>query len=423
MSRVANTEAAVDACEILHRSIVVRLRYVESEKGAQICAWGNGLPRRAWYQVGRLNAEISVIRDWVADFFKVWQVNVIDWTDYQEKDSGPIYNRAFTKHVDLRGVIDPKILAQRWQAVAAAGYELFWLLFHYRADGGLKQLGRTLATLLWQEQQVITFISDDIIIPWSMLYVPRPGTETGLDNELTVDMAAFLGYRHIVEHTFDVPVGEADIRHDGPMATAYYDKALDQPQPCIVAPTITALERSTSLKLATSKREAEALLRGAGSDDHLIYICCHCTAAATVVPELHLTDHEPITASTIARWLDDDGLRGNPLALINVCHGADFGAHPPSAFGRVLLDSGASSLLGPCLTIPAVFAGSFAEMFLTRVLDPRQQRFGETIRSLVQWYADEYKNPLGLSYSLFHGIDGHFCIASGSYEIVFAEGQ
>ena len=346
-----------------------------------------------------------------------WHDHLIAWQDPDDQNPQAMYRRPFAERVDLGNAVDAWRLEVMWRKVAVAGRKLFWQLFH-EGDDRLQALGQTLSEALWNTDQVITVISNEVIVPWSMLYVPRPGTLSEPDNDFKVDRTAFLGYRHLIEHTFEMKYDlQPDIRHTRLAAGAYFDEALEV---STVAPVLELLNKYAELGQGTSRQAVEERLRGQGAGDHLIYFCCHCVEIPDAA-ELRMTGGEAISSGDIGFWLGaSGGLRGNPFVLVNACKAGEFGSHPPSHFGSVLLQKGASSLLGPSVNIPAVFAKSFAEEFLTLVLASKYA-FGRAVRQLAQKYVDSYDNPLGLSYSLFHGIDGHFCLVETSNAAAPAE--
>lgn len=395
------------ACPRLDRTISIR--FTEMDGGFMVEAKGSGMPDwgSARYE-GRLDADQTQIRLWVEEFLRSWHRDFVAWTD-PSKQWG-FRRTPATEKLDLSAVVTPAQLERIWRTLAVAGRKLFTQLFMH-GDDGLKRLGRKLTDALWTSQHVITITSNEVIVPWSMLYVPRPDALSQSDTRLEVDRSAFLGYRHLVEHTFNLQRElQPDILYTRLSAGAYFDESLET---TTVQPVLTVLDKhAATVRRGLRRADVEDHLRGVGAEDHLLYFCCHCVQAGSSAA-LRLTDGETISAGDLGYWLTDRSLQRNPLVVINACTAGEFGSHPPSHFGTVLFERGASSLVGPSVNIPGVVAKAFAEELFDATLSSRLT-FGQVVWGLMRDYADLYHNPLGLSYSLFHGIDGHFCLVEGS---------
>jgi hypothetical protein len=401
-------------CKGRDRTIVIRFR--PQDGGYEVHAWGEPFPETGnRTHIGHLTADSRTIESWIADLHCTWNRKAICWQDPDDHDPAAAHRYPFADEVDLRKAAAPGQLEQMWRELARAGHRLFWSLFNM-GDDRLRAIGTRLVEALWEGEQVIKVMSDDVVAPWSMLYVPRD-PEARLEGTFEVNPSAFLGYRHLVEHAFEIEYEPApDIRfRDSLGAGAYYDSALDgpghprRPRHPLVRPVLRVLERHAAVRRGTSRAEVAEHLRGDGSHDQIIYFCCHCVRGQAGQPVLRLSDRDDIAPNDFEYWLGKTGLRaGNPLLVVNACQAGNLAGHAPSHFSKVLLTAGASCLLGPTVNIPAVFASAFAQNLFVSVLAGKRP-FGEALQALTRQYVREAHNPFGLSYMLYQGIDGHFC--------------
>jgi hypothetical protein len=72
--------------------------------------------------------------------------------------------------------------------------------------------------------------------------------------------------------------------------------------------------------------------------------------------------------------------------------------------GKKMLDKGANCMIGPQIDMPVLFGAEYAQRLFERFLNPGQ-RLGDAVRALAREFADRYRNPLGLTYSLYRGVD------------------
>jgi hypothetical protein len=296
-----------------------------------------------------------------------------------------------------------------WRELAKAGHDLFRFLF-FGGDARLKRLGEKLATVLREHEQTITVSSNSIVAPWWLMYVPRPGT--ALRGAFDVERTAFWGYQHLVEHNFESKMEpEVHIRYNGrPLVGAYVDHRLDKPhQRPVVAPIVQLMSRRAAVTELHRLDELDEDMRdGAGRSRHLLYFCCHCDTAPDGRSMLRLGDDQPITPNEFRTWFTYGRLDAAPLVFINACNAAQNRSDSMNQFSRVILEHGATALLGPYISVPVSFARAFAAALLHRVLAP-QVSIGESMQALTRYFADRFRNPLGLSFALYQGIDGHFC--------------
>ncbi|MET7396105.1 CHAT domain-containing protein [Dactylosporangium sp. NPDC005572] len=426
IDNVNNFRRPVPACERRDRTLNIRIT-AAPQGGYEVIAVGNDLRINGQFPVGLLEADPKTVKGWIDDLHETWSKQVIEWQDPAAVGPEANYQRPFTDAVDLR-TVDRAAVDRMWHAVASAGYQLFWQLFH---SGGpaLQKIGDQVWAALWRREQVVTFTSNGLVAPWSMLYVPREGWHRPKLG--AVDPQAFLGYRHLVEHRFERKYElDGDIRFTGERiaASAYYDERLDGPRrggtrTAVVAPVVATLERHTTTHRATTRQAVDEHLSGEGAAAHLIYFCCHCVLSATGEAHLRLADNaeERISAGDFKFWIGTEGLRSHPLVLLNACQSGRLYTASASQLGATLLEHGAGSLLAPCVNIPAGFAAAFAEQLFKQVL-PLGRPLGPAVRSAVRTFAGKRRNPLGLTYSLYQGIDSHFCQMEASDGLAAAGG-
>jgi hypothetical protein len=107
-------------------------------------------------------------------------------------------------------------------------------------------------------------------------------------------------------------------------------------------------------------------------------------------------------------WGDTE-LPTSPLIFINACQGGQMTTLFYRSLSAVLLKQGAVGLVGAQIDIPALFAAVYARYVFKRFLVRRKApvRLGQVLLDANQTFWDDFKNPLGLVYSLYRGVDCH----------------
>ncbi|MBU2667958.1 hypothetical protein KOI35_31050 [Actinoplanes bogorensis] len=383
--------------------------------GYLVHVWG---PAVDLHLPGKLEARLPrdrpEIRGWISDLYRVWQRSLVTWQDLQAWTPGSVFQYPLADQADLSGTELAGPVERMFDDLARAGHQLFEHLFDH--DGGLREIGDVLAAALYEGGQVIGAIDEDLVVPWSMLYVPQQWNEPLPAG--AVDRTAFVGYRNLVEHRFDFgPAVGTGIPLDGQLdAGVYFDARLDEQreQPpraarTVVQPVIEELTKYGTVHPATSARDIELRLRTDGADDQLIYFCCHCTEADDDRRlTLHVGDRDVISSGDVDSWLRRRRLRNLPLVLVNSCRGGETDHQVGGYLSRVLLERGAGCMIGPTIIIPVRYASRFATELLPHLIETREP-VGESMRQLISRHIDQLHNPLGLSYALYNGIDSHFC--------------
>jgi hypothetical protein len=387
-------------CPVRTRTLFIW--FTTKHTGYQLHIEGRGMPAHgATTWTGDLEVAPETIQGWIGALGEAWDQHLIRW--HSTNTNQTIYPLA--DQVDLRQAVGPADLRRMWQRLARAGHELFTLLFH-GPDDSLKLIGERLAEALRADRHTITVISDDVVVPWPMLYVP-PDPAQSLDGDVTVDPTGFWGYRHLVEHRFHSGPTQVGTRYSGrPSAAAYINRHILTAQGPVAAPAIRILERRTSLTSRTESDELEQDLRGPARQHHVLYFSCHCKVHDRAA-KLELSDTVPVPSARFDAWLQNGRLIGNPLVFITACEAGHLGASPHH-FGRTLLHKGANCLVSPYVAIPRPFARRYVIGMLCQALRPHQH-VGEAVQATTVFHIERFANPLGLTFSVYQGIDSHLC--------------
>ncbi|GAA1575751.1 hypothetical protein GCM10009827_117040 [Dactylosporangium maewongense] len=269
-----------------------------------------------------------------------------------------------------------------WYRLADMGYRLFRLLFD---DEPLRKLGETLANVLWEQDHIITVTSDDVHIPWQLLYVPRPGSPSP-SRDVPVDVRGFVGYRHLVENRPASGIESvSDISFTGRPSAAFVTSRSLRPGPDTADDELlnTMAYRARTTVISASDQFDEHFR---GQAPQLLYLDTPAT-----IGNLYLILSSPAA------------LQGSPLVFLN----ADA---PTNTAYRAFefLRAGASCVIQAAPQTPVEAANRFATEFFNEVLSTRVS-FAETLRRLTRRYIDRDGDPIGLGYVGYCTVDAHFC--------------
>jgi hypothetical protein len=392
----------------------INLAFVEAAGGYQVEAWGDPdtfpADGRGRYQ-GRLDLSPRQIATSVASLRTAWNRELLGFQFPHELDPD---RHPITDHVDLTGAGLTSVTDEVMTLLAREGYKLFRALF-FTGDAGLREIGELLTAALRDRPQCIAVHSETLIVPWSMLYLPMdPGADLdGPGSGYTPD--GFWGYRHLVEHLFkrlrdwspDVVVRgrpRAGLNVDGRLDAEFGD-ALP------VARVVEAFRQHCDVVRRESRPALAADLASADFADHMMYFGCHCQFVGepgTAQAEIRLTDDLPINADDFRFWLNEHGLRTNPVVFMNTCSGGHFSA-VLSTIGSELLRYGANCLLGPQVDVPGKFSAEYAIRVVNRMFGSGA-RLGPTVRDLAVEFMTTLHNPIGITMGLGRGIDSRFVV-------------
>lgn len=340
---------------------------------------------------------------------ETWHEQVIDrLSDYDQL--------VFQRYWDISSA--PQHLASALRPLAEAGAKLFLAIFLPSYDDGSPDVTvrRHIFNVLRQHtaggQLWIRVTSSRFFAPWNMIYCRR--------TDGPIDPTGFWGYQHVIEH----------VPHHGGVAPIDLDQPVEEPlqlgvnidpgidtdldvlclRPVLDQFAIYQVDGLRALQRACKQELASALRSGVM--DHVLYFCCHAEQegdSAVIVGRpgrLRLGDEDWITPSDIALWIDDGNLAKRPVIFLNACASGQFNSAFYQGFGLRFLAKGACSVIGPQTDLPAVFGGEFARRFFARFFAGGQpNNIGAVLADLRRSFFDEYRNPLGLLYSLYRGGD------------------
>jgi CHAT domain len=313
--------------------------------------------------------------------------------------------------------IDQSAEPDMWESVglelARAGRQVFALLFE-NGDDDLQRLGWLLTQALSSDEQIIRVQSDDLFVPWSMLYTPSDPDVNLEESAAPWSPDGFWGYRHLIEHTVSrAPGFDARIRPggDGLITGMIIDRGLDKQfkQPCI-APLIEFFQDRTTVIFRESREELATQLVQQQVKDQISYFCCHGSFNGQQQARITLGDGKHILTVDFTQWIGNKNLVSCPIVFVNACQGGKLASLFYTSFGMTLLEAGANCLIGPQIEVPPLFAKVYALEFFTRFLEGK--RIGDVVRDLAREFIDIHKNPLGLAISLYRGLDTHIDPAS-----------
>jgi hypothetical protein len=382
--------------------------------GYRVTALGDPFPEDGGSHTGVLPSPLSDLHAAVETLRTTW---VKRFLDYQDADDIRAQRHPFNDNVDLSGA-SREAHDTSLRLLARAGHTVFQLLF-YEGDEGLADIGDRLAAALREQSHVVTVHSEDLFVPWPMLYVsPDPNTDLDLD-DAKWSYRGFWGYRHLVEHSFKRIRGwSARLPIRGRVKVGLnVDRHLDEqyPNAPTVKPVIELLQGLADTIIRERRADLARAIKAPDFADQLIYFGCHGTVSGDPTrgitqPGLLLTDREPIHTSDFQSWLRKRPLTHNPVVFVNACQGGQLSSMFFTAFGRIMLDRGANCMIGPQIDVPPAFAKEYACQFFAKMMEPGT-RIGDVSHQVTRHFIDECANPLGLTYSLYRGLDSYFARA------------
>ncbi|GAA3005486.1 hypothetical protein [Actinokineospora diospyrosa] len=392
----------------------IHLRFIQVGNRFLVQAWGSAFPEDGGggYQ-GTLSLSVDVVRDGIEDLRAVWQRELIDHVDPGVRPT----RRPFVDEWDLSAPAEHERADRAALALARAGYTLFCLLFA-NGDAGLKEIADHLTRALRGGEHVITVESDDVFVPWCMLYVPLSDQDSVWASGYRWRPEGFWGYQHLVEHNFSRwPGFDSRIALPGALARVglNVDHRVDEEYPPTpyVAPVVDFFTENAVTTVRTSKVALAEAMRDPAFADHIVYFGCHGRVGGTDERAyLVLADDEKIYGTEVLAWLSGMALPSSPVVFVGACQGGQLASVFYPAFGHHLLHHGARCLVGPQIDLPRAFARVYALRLFAAFLVPHT-RLGDAVRGLTREFLDRYRNPLGLIFSLYRGIDVHLAPGEG----------
>jgi hypothetical protein len=416
------------------RSIHLRFRRDHREPhggGYLVQAWGSAFPEdgSGGYE-GRTRHSADEIANAVAVLRNAWQRHLVEHkhTDDRGRTVFP-----FVEHVDLRGAADCLHGEGIGLRLAQAGHSLFVALFGPDPDAGadpggdggtdgMAEIAGHLRHALRAAEQAITVESDDLFVPWGLLYLPPRPDDALHGPAATWSYDGFLGHRHVVEHGFSRTRGfdsRISLSRDRVTVGLNVDERVDKeyPHTPYVERVIDFFTSRADVVVRRSRDEfADALLARTFAEQ-ITCFGCHAEVGGTgpgAGPYVVLGDDEEIYGADILGWLSGRPLPSRPLVFVGACQGGQLASVFYPSIGRQLLHhGGARCLLGPQVDLPRAFAGAYTERLFEAFLEPGV-KLGDVVRSLARSFAAEQGNPLGLIFSLYRGMDVHLWPATDS---------
>ncbi len=296
--------------------------------------------------------------------------------------------------------------------LAAEGHDLLYVLL----DGTGYNLGRFREVLLGAltgDRPLRISIDSPWHLPWPMLAVDPA--------DCADPWEAFWGYRHQVEQAYrDYPWDQAPLGHRELATTSLNkDTALDHVGRAQDVHEL--LEQRSRLIVRTHSEDLLDALSCSVLHEDVMYFWCHGhyvpSGPSNQCLAIRLSDSENIDGPVVRRTRRrfdhrTPQARFKPFVLLNACHTAQ--AAPPGRLkhlGQELIALGAAGVLAPQIEIPQIFATEYAYAFLDHYLTGKYTA-GEVSQLLVRQFAQDFHNPLALTYSLHAGMNSRLDLAS-----------
>ncbi len=399
--------------------------YFEESKGEgfRVIATGRLFNEAPELLLGIIGETVHEIRSRVQYCRQVWKEQVVDGIIpvADQSEGGLVNTHPFRDQWDLSSIVPEGRFHEIMGSLARAGWVLFRTLFLDPSNSDLRKIGERLLQASQQSELVLTFMSDRFFVPWPMIYT-HPTPDENLDHRgSNYRLEGFWGYRHLLEHKPErvlgplvLPVNAAGKVPTGVGYGARIEQALiDAHRHFIDAmPSISCTERLNRDALAEA-------MRSPSFDDRFLYFFCHGLGEGdNMSPNLGeagiaLTDGKLITSHDLDDWLDGRTLPSEPFVFINACQGGHLATVFYDTLARRFLEKKAIALLGAQVDLPARFATEYAKRFIEEflkrpskeIMSSQPLRLGDLVRTLTRRFLDGHRNPLGLAYTLYRGLD------------------
>lgn len=349
---------------------------------------------------------------------KVWQETVVNRSRRISKpDGGALHEFIFQERWDCQS--EPDILNALAPDLAVAGAELFTLIFERNCDERLKELGQALRSALRLAPQYIAITSNDVFLPWGMLYTHPVADEDLKPDGTNWRKEGFWGYQHVVQQTPERVKLENRIRPDEagmvPLSINFDERISHTMKLPAIDSHLTFISGLGGKECIRRTKKTELQFGFTDRRPHLeriLYFYCHGYGSSNdgslslEDTRLVMTD-DSVSAKDFKLWSDDKPLPTSPLMFINACQGGQMNTMFYKSFAHELLSEGAVGLVGGQIDLPAVFATEYASRvfgtFFSRETSP--VRLGPLLQAINRELWDTHNNPLGLVYSLYRGVD------------------
>jgi hypothetical protein len=343
---------------------------------------------------------------------KTWMNTVIELDEIVNGKQGKKNRTVFQQEWDLSSK-SAEWLREIGLTLSHAGRQLWFTIFEESTNKGVREIGESLRQAAAEKSLVGTVISDQFFVPWNLLYTP-PLTDD-------FDWSGFWGFQHVIEHKMRNGYVDPLIDGTGELKASFnFDTNIDTTlNVACIAPQkayFQALKKEVArFSMRTKKTELIEALKTKPFTDRITYFCCHGkTSGGESEPNLAqaqiaLSDASSITPNEIKYILGADRtLESNPFVFFNACEGGQMSSMFYKSLAALLLEKQARAVLGSQIDIPAVFAPEYTRRFFKRFLaegEEQPRKLGWLVRDLAQEFVLKHKNPLGITYSLYRGID------------------
>jgi hypothetical protein len=294
------------------------------------------------------------------------------------------------------GLIDV-IQQQALPRLARQGKAMRNLLFYDTVkDFGLREFADQYIVLGDSPRRKLSVMSDELFLPWDLAYL-GDATQPAFDE--------FLGSAFSVQELAPSNPTEAQELSGSTngfvlvaAAPADFSKKIASEHAELCA-LIGTFEGCTLVKASTSQ---ELLKIFSEFDFHSIafaYIFAHGREGHRI----ELGGEQVRREDLIALMKGCASGRG-PLVFINGCNSSADGGREFRGFGRILVENGASGVIGAQSAIPTIFAVHFAQRLIELLLN-EGVTVGEAISRARDVMLRDFGNPLGLLYSVYNGRD------------------
>lgn len=294
--------------------------------------------------------------------------------------------------------------------LALAGWNLYRSIFlHPGADAQTKLVAGKLREMAQKQTLKIQIASQQLMLPWGMMYVADTFDQNALDPNL------FLGFKHIIEHIPFQP--NMDVL-DGTINS--------QPHLTVSLNLNPDIDQQMGAPLIANQRKYWAALNGkSGLDvverldqdsvvkafsnpatpDQIVYLYCHAVSKTLAeggpnASALQFGKNSLLTLKDLNQLAPTDThLPGNPLIFINACESAELSPMFYNGFMPYFVEKGARGLIGTECPVPAVLAVEWAKKFFDGFLAGKP--LGDLFLSLRKDFYFNNNNVLGLLYALY----------------------
>ncbi|GAB0102731.1 hypothetical protein JMUB6875_17010 [Nocardia sp. JMUB6875] len=392
-----------------NRARTIHLRFIEETSRCRyrLVAWGPVFPEDGGgsYE-GWLELDPQEVKSVCELLRSEWVRQIIHYEPEGEGCTWP-----FSELWDLSD--RPHLLADKVVTLAELGNTAFRRLFS--GDPGIQQIRAILEQALRSREQVISFESENLCMPWGMIYT-SPYTDHPRPTEEHWSYEGFWGYQHIIEHTFERVIDfdpRILIPDSGLTVGMNVDHRIDADykDTLYIDRTIQFFRAQATVVVRSRKREVAKAFQDKNFADNITFFGCHAQVSGEggplILPYLQLDQDDRIHGEEIKDWLQDPGLATRPFVYIGACEGGQVGSTFYSDCGGALLGkNGGRCLLGPQLPLPPGFAAEYSSLLFTEFTRPGT-KLGDIVKDLTHKFIEDHENPLGLMFSLYRGIDVH----------------